>query len=80
MNGVNILINDDVVSSRRRRDGVVYYDLGQVKVGISSSHLLQAILEPVAIVDAAHIEEGLGNAKLRHGIGSSLLHLFTKSG
>ena len=80
MNGVNILITDDVVSSRRRRDDVVYYDLGQVKVRISSSHLLQAILEPVAVVDAARIEKGLGNAKLRHGVGFGLLHLFTKSG
>ena len=80
MNGVNILITDDVISSRRRRDNVVYYDLGQVKVGISSSHLLQAILEPVAVVDTACIEEGLGNAKICHGVGSGLLHLFTKSG
>ena len=80
MNRVNILITDDVVSSRHRRDGVVYYDLGQVKVRISSSHLLQAILEPVAVVDAARIEKGLGNAKLRHGVGSGLFHLFTKSG
>ena len=47
---------------------------------MSSSHLLQAILESFIVVDATHIEEGLGNAKLHHDVDSSLLLLFTKRG
>ena len=80
MSGVNGLIVDDVLSSRHRRDSGVYCNLGQVKVGMSNSHLLQVILEPFTIVDATRIEEGLANVKLHHGVGSSLLHLFTKRG
>ena len=80
MSGVNAFIVDSVLSSKRRWDGGVYCDLGQVKVGMSSSHLLQAILEPFAIVDVTRIKEGLGNAKLRNSVSSGLLHLFTKRG
>lgn len=77
---LSFLFTDGVVSSRRWRDGVVYYDLGQVKVGLSNFHLLQAFLKPVIVADAARIEEGLRNAKLYHVVGFGLLHLFTKSG
>ena len=80
MNGVNSLIADGVLSFKRRRDDGVYCDLGQVKVRMSSSHLLQAILESLIVVDATHIEEGLGNAKLHHDVDSNLLLLFTKRG
>ena len=80
MNGVNSLIADGVLSFKRRRDDGVYCDLGQVKVRMSSSHLLQAILESFTIVDATWIEEGLGNAKLRHSVNSSPFLLFTKRG
>ena len=80
MSGVNALIIDSVLFSRRRWDGGVYCDLGQVKVGMSSSHLLQAILEPFAVVDVTRIKEGLGNAKLRNNVNFGLLHLFTKRG
>ena len=80
MSKVNSLIADGALSSRRWWDDGVYCDLGQVKVGMSSSHLLQAIIKPFAIVDATRIEEGLGNAKLHHSIGSGLFHLFMKRG
>ena len=56
VNRVNGLITDNVISSRRWRDCVVYCDLGKVKVGISGFHLLQAILEPITIVDATRIK------------------------
>ena len=79
MNIVNGLITNNVVSSRHQQDNVVYYDLGQVKVGISSSHLLWTILESVIVVDTTRIKEGLRNTKLCHSIGSGLLQLFTKS-
>ena len=79
MNGVNGFIADCVVSFRHRRNCVVYYDLGQVEVGISISHLFQAILKPVTIVNATRVKEGLKNTKLRHNVGFGFLHLLTKS-
>ena len=46
MDGVVGLFTDSVNPSRRRQNNVVYYDLGQVKIGISSSHMLKQSLNP----------------------------------
>ena len=79
MNGVNNLIIDGVVPYRHQQDYVVYCDLGQVEVRISSSHLLLAILEPFTIIDTTSIKERLRDPKLGHGIDSGFFHLLKKS-
>ena len=79
MSRVNDLITDGVISSRSRRDYVVYCDLVQVKIGISKSHLLQAIIEPITIVNVACIKEGLRDTELRHSVSLGLVHLLMEN-
>lgn len=78
MDGVTSLSINSVISSRRQWDSIVYDDLGQIEIGKSSSHLLQTIIKPITIVDAALIKGRLRNTKLCHGVCLGLNHMLTK--
>ena len=79
MGEITRLFVDGVATHRSHQHWVVESDPRQVNIWVDGPNLVQAVVKPVAVVDSAQVNKGLGSPELRYGIGLGILRLLTEA-